>query len=110
MGYYTDFELDYVTYPELDTVSWDIKRKIEKYLENQDLLNNLFNNCKWYEHDEDMGRLSLEFPDVLFTLLGYGEDRGDIWKAYYLNGKMQDTPAQIIFEEFSPELLEPINV
>lgn len=31
---------------------------------------------KWYEHEEDMKFLSQQFPDILFTLHGEGEENG----------------------------------
>jgi len=54
---------------------------------------------KWYEHDEDMKRLSRHFPDVVFILKGDGEDTGDQWVSYYKNGIMQNFRAKIIFPE-----------
>ena len=62
--------------------------------------------CKWYEHDEDMLKLSLEFPYILFTLHGDGEDSEDMWYTYYLNGKMQEDRAQIVYNGFDERLLE----
>lgn len=41
---------------------------------------------KWYDSDEDMKRLSAEFPNCLFTLKGEGEESSDIWKAHYYRG------------------------
>lgn len=46
-------------------------------------------NGKWYEHEDDLLTLSKEFPHLAFTLEGQGEDAGDIWKKYLLNGKVQ---------------------
>jgi hypothetical protein len=33
-------------------------------------------------------------------LIGYGEEQGDMWHEYYLNGKMQRVNAEIIFADF----------
>lgn len=64
--------------------------------------------CKWYHHEIDMAAVSHTFPDVLFTLSGEGEESGDIWKKYFLNGMVQLTEASIVFDEFDPsKLTEP---
>jgi hypothetical protein len=52
--------------------------------------------CKWYEHDKDMIEMSMKFPLVLFKLHGEGEESGDIWDAYYLNGKSQKHKARVM--------------
>lgn len=57
------------------------------------------------EHDEDMRGLSKRIPEVLFTLHGEGEEAGDIWNKYFLNGKMQVAKARIEFDEFDPKKL-----
>ena len=41
---------------------------------------------KWYDYDADMRMVSEEWPGVLFTLNGEGEENGDIWRAYYRDG------------------------
>jgi hypothetical protein len=55
--------------------------------------------CKWYTHE------SINFPNVLFTLNGEGEEPGDIWAKYFVNGKVQTAKAQLVFEEFNPSKL-----
>lgn len=61
--------------------------------------------CKWYEHDEDMRKVSKLYKDTIFILKGEGEDPGDIWKKYYLDGKCQEARAIITFDEFDESKL-----
>jgi hypothetical protein len=56
--------------------------------------------CKWYEHEDDMRKFSQLYPFILFELSGEGEESGDIWKKYFLNGKMKICSARIEFEPF----------
>lgn len=58
--------------------------------------------AKWYDHENDMRELSECFPGTIFTLEGEGEESGDLWRKYFLRGKMQGVHAEIIFEEFNP--------
>lgn len=53
-----------------------------------------------------MRKVSTMFPDELLTISGVGEESGDIWKAYFLNGKAQICQAQIIFEDFDKNKLK----
>lgn len=64
---------------------------------------------KWYENEDEMLELSQEFPDVLFKLHGEGEESGDIWDKYFMNGKMQYCPAEIHIPEFDRNKLEGIS-
>lgn len=41
---------------------------------------------KWYDFDDEMRRVSVQHPHVLFTLDGKGEETGDIWRHFYLAG------------------------
>lgn len=62
----------------------------------------------WYEHDRDMIRLSKVFPEILFVLWGEGEEPEDLWKCYYLGGRMQEAPARVEYPPFDPEeLIDP---
>lgn len=60
----------------------------------------------WDDYDTCMLSMSREFPTVLFTLCGKGEENSDIWNEYYLNGKRQVEIAQIIIGEFDKNKLE----
>jgi len=61
---------------------------------------------KWYKHEEDMLAFSELHPDFIFTLSGKGESGGDLWKKYFLNGKLQRTKAELRYEVFSRSALE----
>lgn len=61
---------------------------------------------KWYEHEEDMKFLSLQFPEVLFKLHGEGEENGDVWDKYFMNGKMQHCHAIMTIPPFDKSKLE----
>lgn len=62
--------------------------------------------CKWYEHDEEMLRVSMKFPQVLFTLRGEGEEHGDLWVKYYLAGKTQCSNGVVTFDPFDKDKLK----
>lgn len=59
--------------------------------------------CKWYEHEDHMKRLSKAFPEFVFELNGEGEENGDIWTKWFCAGKMQGGKAQIVYPEFNPK-------
>lgn len=63
-------------------------------------------SCKWYDHEDDMKRLSLRFPDVVFTLNGTGEESGDVWVKYFKAGKMQVDKVEIKLAPFDPTKLQ----
>lgn len=42
---------------------------------------------KWYDHIEDMIKLSKVFPETLFILDGWGEELGDVWRELYMDGE-----------------------
>ena len=62
-------------------------------------------SCKWYEHDSNMRTVSKRYPETLFVLKGEGEESGDIWIKYYMNGKVQHCEARIVFEDFDENKL-----
>lgn len=80
-----------------------------------DLSNGQYNNAdestKWYEHDNDMIKISKKYPDLLFILTGVGEDfgEGDCWRKYYKNGKYQYTKGRIEYEPFDPNKLQDLT-
>lgn len=56
--------------------------------------------AKWYDHDEQLTKMSIIFPDVLIEVHGEGEENGDVWKSRYLNGKSETVRAEMIFPDF----------
>lgn len=92
MGYYTDYDIS-GNPPEvqeaiikLSDYNWEDSGRL---------------NAKWYGHEADCLQVSKQFPEVVIEVSGEGEESGDIWKAYYLNGKTYRAEAKITFEEFN---------
>lgn len=106
MGYYTRHTL--TIFDCADT------SEIQEYINNNDdmeyALGDDFgessDSCKWYDYQEDMKTMSATFPSILFLLEGKGEEAGDVWKEYYLNGKFQRCQAKLVFDEFDENKLE----
>lgn len=113
MGYYTQYslEIEYFNPPkninsdELKTLVNQVLPLIESELSEISGYDvHLFEDTlKWYDHEEDTKKISKKYPDFLFKLKGHGEEAGDVWLKYFLNGKMQK--AKITFEEFDPQKL-----
>lgn len=95
MGYYTRYELeihaDGKKYIDISDAQEKIKNIVD-YDPFQD-------SCKWYDHEHDMKALSKEYPDTIFTLVGEGEEAGDLWKKYFKNGKVQVCKAVVTYPE-----------
>ena len=125
MGYYTRYELtlqnkgnyytsNIVSYmKEMNIASngemfYPFDHEFDYYLKSDK--NNYFDmesdECKWYDHDEEMLELSREFPNAVFCLYGVGEESEDIWYTYYKNGKSQYCPARIVFDEYDESKLK----
>lgn len=102
MGYYTRYELNFDNGGDYDLGEAVVARIQEisgyTYLFNQEV--------KWYEHEADMKQLSKEYPDIAFTLDGEGEESGDVWRAYFKDGKMALHRAIIKFPEYNPDNLK----
>lgn len=101
MGYYSDFEIkaykgkltDEIRnrLEEISDYSFDIVKRGES--------SNRIVSCdsyKWYDYNNDMVKLSTEYPKVLFSLTWVGEDdaRG---RLYCFNGKYQEVNASITY-------------
>lgn len=115
MGYETLYHLEWNC--DRSKTDWDtISNEIKSRQENDD---NFFygvnpfgesnDSVKWYEHEQDIAAFSKNYPDVLFTLQGEGEAAGDIWKKYFLNGKMQLCQAEITFPAYDKSKLKDID-
>ena len=98
MGYYTRHELTI----ENDDYTVDHEKEIS---EISGYGNWFDDSIKWYSFEDDMRKYSKLHPKLTFIIDGEGEESGDIWKAYFQNGKMFKTKAIMTFEEFSVEKL-----
>lgn len=120
MGYYTYFEVE-VRDSDSNPISDDLDKAIfqkakslserklfseiddfDSYAESADrepLFTELFDSeLKWYDCDRDMKNLSAEFPDLTFTVTGYGEKSLDIWRLWARNGQTYRSEAEFTFQ------------
>jgi hypothetical protein len=51
-------------------------------------------DARWYGHAVEMKAMSMVFPKVLFLLTGWGEQPGDYWRMYFLEGLSYKVSAQ----------------
>lgn len=116
MGYYTQFELEIVKGESgvkeectacngTGGVTKDLITLLCEKYEDLEYTIQSGESSKWYDHEEDMLKISKLYPDVVFKLSGEGEEPGDIWVKYFQNGKVQSDKAVIKLAEFDPEKL-----
>ena len=98
MGYYTRYEL------ETNDDHYDDDGNLINHEEQIALISGYTNpfddECKWYSHQDHMKKYSKLCPAIIFTLVGEGEEPGDLWKEYYLNGRIQVEKAVISIGDF----------
>ena len=90
-----DFEIEKKIAVELAKLIYEIKptemtESDIKYLaevEERGIYAVLDDSLKWYEHEDDMCKLSAMFPDLYFTLEGDGEEFDDFWRKLFHNGQ-----------------------
>ena len=101
MGYYTTYRLQCSPVKNVDIAesiqNWLTEHGVIGYAldefsdyYNHSLIISDHEPVKWYEFNDDMIELSEAFPEVTFKLHGEGEESGDIWDRYYLNGDVED--------------------
>lgn len=108
MGYYTRYEVEAMNDSmELDMATMGEDMPIEELIGTYTggYSNPFEESCKWYDHMVDMDRFSKDFPNVTFKLTGTGEESGDMWVAYFRNGKSYKEKAKITYDPFSESKL-----
>lgn len=119
MGYYTNFTMEIydsdgksatdtiqeevdvdeiLMYPE--EYRGDVVEAIRYIKKNDDAYYGLLSEerCKWYDYKDAMEEVSRLYPKLVFVLHGEGEEQGDVWTAYFCNGR---------YMEIRPELKWP---
>jgi|SRR5215217_1395397 len=99
MGYYTKYAIS------TDSIEHN-EQIIQDIIERSEYINPLEEECKWYDHEEDVLEISEKYPTVLIKLEGIGEEPPDMWHKYFKNGQMQTCKAEIVYPEFNESLLQ----
>jgi len=105
MGYYTTYNLDiqdteFNTHPRMGHLIQTLREQNENAAYAFDEHGGAEESTKWYDHDTDLIEFSKGKMDALFVLEATGEEAGDLWRTYYLNGQKQICKAKITFDEF----------
>lgn len=104
MGYYTNHTLEIVG-GHYDILGEIIDNDPDTFY-GIDTNGESIDSVKWYSHQKDMKEVSKQFPELVFKLSGEGEEAGDIWIEYYKNGKIQECPAKITYDEYDESKLK----
>ena len=109
MGYFTSYKL-ITNHPDFEKI-FEEYRKL--YSENGfelsagDIYNNSFVFVnKWDNIKESLIDFSKQYPNIVFTLYGYGEYANDVWCMYVKNGKSNLAKAKITFDNFDESVLQ----
>lgn len=97
MGYYTRYTLE--VFPAWEEPISHLRTFSSEADYGIDVKGRSQEPVMWYKHEDDLLRLSRNFPKHLFTLIGEGEESGDLWRKYFRNGKMQVAKAKITFDK-----------
>ena len=115
MGYYTRFELVvHEGTANLDAVhvaldkAMDYPHEDSPFEVDGDRIISS-DSIKWYDHDEDCAEMSKHFPGVVFKLHGMGEETGDLWEAYYKEGKCQICRVQLTYAKYDLTKLKSVR-
>ena len=102
MGYYTSHELQ--TSLTNDIEQTKIIANFHEVCENARYAISDEGYCnepsKWRDPEDDLREFSKLYPEVLFTLIGDGEEQGDLWRLYVKNGKAQMATAVLTYPEY----------
>lgn len=110
MGYYTQYTLEARNINETDA------KRLDDILNERDLIKYVFwdkyydpghkrveypsyEEQKWYDSTKDMHEISKLFPEVVFELSGEGEEEGDLWREYFVNGHVEHCAGRIVYDK-----------
>ena len=111
MGYSTRYELnaEYAAVASPGAAIADLVKTSEEagYCLKED--GSSADSGKWYEHEAELINHSKRYPHILFTLAGDGQEQGDTWKKYFLNGCVQVERATVTIAPFDPAKLKGVK-
>ena len=96
MGYYTEFRLRVYGRPS-DASNPDLIAAIETLYHGTNPFSG--DTYKWYQFEDDIKGLSIQFPTLVFEVTGFGEDYPDIWRKFFHNGVVSGGKAKIVFPD-----------
>jgi len=101
MGYITDYEIKIDAPLEVDKgyLAYRLEKDTGFDFQEHEGSFRLY-GFKWYEHEEDLLKFSLDFPAITLYVKGTGESQGDIWEKHFREGKIiKHKKARLIMEE-----------
>jgi len=111
MGYYTNYTLEVSgkgpIYDRLMREASEIVPNDTYGHSLKDLMNEEVSSIKWYSYRDDMSEVSLQWPNVIFTLKCIGEDH-EMWVVHFMNGTYQKSEAKIVYDDPDPAVLRYI--
>ena len=106
MGYLTNYKISFIHFgktempKEADVVNALNSINPYDFEVGEDESPFLDEPIKWYDHVEDMIKLSKIFPETLFILDGWGEEIGDVWRELYMDGERVRADLVFSFSDF----------
>lgn len=111
-----------MSYRSYYTITVDSNEKIEHifdWLDNESSESGEFNfqsdneisleDNSWSGEEDDLEKLSIQFPDVVIEVFRDGEDDGDKCYSYYKNGKVQHCPMEEKYDDYDESKLVPLH-
>lgn len=99
-GYKTRYMLEHDNPDE----TMEINEAIQAQTGYIDFNSGLVIDSQWNDWCDDMCAVSILFPGTVFILTGEGEELYDMWKARFIDGKVEEVRAEIIYPPF-PEYI-----
>lgn len=87
MGYYTRYTLSIAPPPAMPDRA--VLDEQTDYGTLQDHIDQLSEGIKWYHHEQDMLAISKRWPAYVFVLDGIGEEKGDVWRKFFQDGRFE---------------------
>lgn len=105
MGYYTSFAINI----SKDEPSFRDRLELISDEQFEQDGTYYYTYAKWYDYAKNMCELSKEFPNLVITVNGSGEEPGDLWQDYWKEGKWHHQVINITFDSFDPYKLQEYN-